>query len=95
MRFSSSERDVPAQVDVWRTSIGGDQPIFNKGQSNRMLISEPGNAERVITVGAWISREQWTGCNGVTSDFFSTPAGSLALFSSPGPTRDGQHEAGP
>jgi hypothetical protein len=89
VRFSSSS-DVPAQVDVWRTSIGGDQPIFNKGQSNRMLISEPGNAERVITVGAWISREQWTGCNGVTSDFFSTPAGSLALFSSPGPTRDGR-----
>ena len=81
---------APAQLDMWRTSSGPDQPIFNEGLSERMVISEPGNAERVITVGAWISREHWTGCNGVISDFFTTPAGSLALFSSPGPTRDGR-----
>jgi subtilisin family serine protease len=81
----------PAQLDMWRTSVGGpEQSEFRQGLTDRMLISEPGNAEQVITAGAWVTRRYWTGCNGVTSDFSSMPVGSLATFSSPGPTRDGR-----
>src|SRR6185503_5986183 len=40
---------------------------------------------------AWVSRISWTGCNGVVTSYSGMPAaGSLAPFSSPGPTRDGR-----
>src|SRR5262249_51119478 len=65
------------------TFIDGNAPDHEQ-------ITEPGNGDSVITVGAWVSRATWTGCNGVDSRFAATPVGWLAEFSSPGPTRVGR-----
>jgi len=47
----------------------------------------------VITVGAYVTRQSWTGCNGVVTSFAGTPAaGNLAPYSSPGMTRDGRQK---
>ena len=81
------------RVDLWRhLATPGLTASFAIGNApERELVSEPGNAPNVITVGAWVSRTSWTGCNGVPASYSGTPAaGSLAPFSSPGPTRDGR-----
>ena len=81
------------RVDMWRfLATQGLSANFVSGNSpTQELISEPGNAAQVITVGAWVGRTGWTGCNGVAGTYSGTPpVGNLASFSSPGPTRDGR-----
>ena len=83
------------RVDLWRFyASGGLTANFIAGnQPTRELISEPGNAPNVITVGSYVTRTVWTACNGTVSNFSSTPAaGGLSTFSSPGPTRDGRQK---
>ena len=81
------------EVDLWRHLLApGMTASFVTGNSpGQELISEPGNAANVLTVGAWVSRNGWTGCNGVATSYAGMPAaGALAPFSAPGPTRDGR-----
>jgi subtilisin family serine protease len=81
------------QVDLWRfLAAPGVTANFVAGnQPTRELVTEPGNAPGVITVGAYVTRQSWIACNGVSNSFGGVPAaGNLATFSSPGPTRDGR-----
>jgi subtilisin family serine protease len=83
------------EVDLWR--FAADPAVtanFVTGNlATQELVSEPGNASGVITVGAYVTRTSWTGCNGVVTSFAGTPAaGNLAPYSSPGRTRDGRQK---
>lgn len=73
------------RVDGWVTSPGYGR--FGEGDA-AMTIAEPGNAFRVITVGAYTTRNRWISRAGEQiSDY---RLWELAPFSSRGPTRDGR-----
>jgi subtilisin family serine protease len=83
------------RVDLWRfyTSSASVGASFVTGASNDVLVTEPGNTDSLITVGAYITRVSWTGCNGTGATYSNMPGpGNLAPFSSPGPTRDGREK---
>jgi subtilisin family serine protease len=61
-------------------------------------IGAPGTATKVITVGAYTTKKQWTDINATTwtitsswcGSSFTDTLGDIACFSSRGPTRDGR-----
>jgi minor extracellular serine protease Vpr len=61
-------------------------------------IGSPGTATKVITVGAYTTKKQWTDINATTwtitsswcGSSFTDTLGDIACFSSRGPTRDGR-----
>lgn len=73
------------RVDGWVEDPDTGQ--FREGDSN-YTISEPGNAQRVITVGAYVTQNRWTSVAGEQTG--DGTVGALASFSSRGPTRDGR-----
>ncbi|MGY4707332.1 S8 family serine peptidase [Candidatus Bipolaricaulota sp. J31] len=80
---------VPAplggRVDGWVSSP--DYGHFVEG-GPEMTIAEPGNAFRVITVGAYVTRNRWISQAGEQISEYRL--WELAPFSSHGPTRDGR-----
>jgi subtilisin family serine protease len=77
--------------------------IFNSsGQATRFtsdvqfggFVAEPGTARNAITVGAHVSKLQWTDLDQIPHDlrdfFFGITVGARASFSNIGPTRDGR-----
>ena len=73
------------RVDGWIENPSAAQ--FREGDTT-MTIAEPGNAQRVITVGAYITKTRWTSVSGEQTA--EGEVGALASFSSRGPTRDGR-----
>ncbi|MCS7239980.1 MAG: S8 family serine peptidase [Candidatus Bipolaricaulota bacterium] len=74
------------RIDGWIESSSMGE--FLEGDGN-MSIAEPGNAERVITVGAYVTKTSWASQAGVyKAEGYELQA--LAPFSSRGPTRDGR-----
>jgi len=74
------------RFDMWITA--GDAAIA--GGDSMMTIDEPGNADRVITVGSYNTKATWPSLSG-TQDYTGVyPLGALSEFSSRGPTRDGR-----
>lgn len=74
------------RFDAW---ILSEAAHINGGDSS-MTIDEPGNANDVITVGAYTTKLTWPSMAG-TQDFSGVyPLNDLAPFSSRGPTRDGR-----
>ncbi|HHR84995.1 MAG TPA: hypothetical protein ENL23_01450, partial [Candidatus Acetothermia bacterium] len=76
------------RFDGWITSndgriIGGD---------TEETIDEPGNANKVITVGSFNTKAQWPSLAGQQDFSSSTQIGALSYFSSIGPTRDGRQK---
>ncbi|MDX1674802.1 MAG: S8 family serine peptidase [Longimicrobiales bacterium] len=59
------------------------------GTSNRYLVGVPASADRVIGVGAHVTRHQWEGVDGPVSSPARESMGDIGFFSSPGPRRDG------
>jgi len=57
--------------------------------SDGMTVSIPGTAEKVITVGAYMTRNRWVTQSGRTVDIGGV-AGSLEYYSGRGPTADGR-----
>lgn len=87
------------EVDLWRFYVAGSNGssattanFTSYVQSTEELISEPGNADSLVTVGAYVTRQDWTGCNGTLATYGDPPAGNLTTFSSPGPTRTGSQK---
>jgi len=86
---------VDGHFDAW---IQGAE--FSTDVDDRMRIGMPGTARNAITVGAYVTKDQWTDVNGILrrcTDILSAstcaPAvGDLAAFSSDGPTRDGRQK---
>jgi len=74
------------RFDAWVTTSAGTIV----GGDGTSTIDEPGNADRVITVGAFNSKATWPSLAG-DQDYSATyPTGALSSFSSRGPTRDGR-----
>lgn len=76
------------RFDGWITSsdgtiIGGD---------SLLTVDEPGNANKVITVGSFNTKAQWASLAGQPDFLASTQLGALSYFSSLGPTRDGRQK---
>jgi subtilisin family serine protease len=80
---------------IWFTSFGasGLEALWSAPDLSR-LISVPGTAFNVTTVGAYMTKYEWVSMDGQPPYHFAgtvpTDVGKLANFSSPGPTRDGR-----
>lgn len=72
--------------DAWVTSSAGTL----EGGDSSSTIDEPGNAHRVITVGAFNSKNTWPSLSGDQDFSGEYPRDALSKFSSHGPTRDGR-----
>jgi subtilisin family serine protease len=57
---------------------------------NSRIISEPGNANNIITVGSFNTKNSWVNANGATVSANGFDINEVSYFSSPGPTRDGR-----
>lgn len=77
---------IPGRVDGWIES--SSMGFFAEGDG-QMTIAEPGNAEQVITVGAYVTKVSWVSVAGRQRAEGYEP-NNLAPFSSRGPTRDGR-----
>jgi len=87
-RVTLSHHGGPGRFDGW---VGlGSFGQFSASDS-AITISEPGNAARVITVGAYVTKTRWDSVLGRSFGFSrGTVTGGMAPFSSSGPTRDGR-----
>ena len=83
--------------DAWPINLtfGTRSDSYWKPGDARMTVGTPGTAMKVITVGAYTTKKQWTDVAGSPQTFTSwcDPAGNdvlgdIACFSSRGPTRD-------
>jgi subtilisin family serine protease len=85
-RITVSDAGGGGQFDAWVTSgtatlIGGD---------SMSTVDEPGNADNVITVGAYTTKTTWPSQSGDQDYTSQYTVGTMAYFSSRGPTRDGR-----
>ena len=85
-RIAIGDTSGGGRFDMWVTSgtatlIGGDPTL---------TIDEPGNADNVITVGAYTTKAAWSSQSGNQDYTSQYTVGTLASFSSRGPTRDGR-----
>jgi len=83
------------EVDLWRyfNSPGTTANFVVGNQPFEEMVIEPGNAPNVITVGAYSSKQFFVDCTGINQSLpGGSAAGTLAGFSSPGPTRDGRQK---
>ena len=85
-RIAISDSGGGGRFDLWVTSGSG---TIVGGDSAR-TIDEPGNADTVITVGAYTSKATWPSQSGIQDYSSQYTLGALASFSSQGPTRDGR-----
>lgn len=60
------------------------------GFTNSHLISTPATARDVVTVGAFVTQHCWDALAGTFCWQSREKVGDIAVFSSPGPTRDGR-----
>lgn len=85
---------VKGTVNVWATSdsITGNTQFVSplKFLTDSKKIGAPGAAAQVITVGAFTTRTQWPLKNGTIQTASGVEDGKIAMFSSPGPLRDGR-----
>ncbi len=64
--------------------------VLEGGTTNRYLVTIPATADRVIAVGAHVTRRYWDGVGDVVQSWEANEdVGDIAFFSSPGPRRDG------
>ena len=85
-RITVSDAGGGGRFDAWVTSgtaalIGGD---------SASTVDEPGNADNVITVGAYTTKATWPSQSGDQDYTSQYTVGTMAYFSSRGPTRDGR-----
>ena len=85
LELTFSPRPHGGRIDGWVTSP--QYGSFEEGDP-WMTIAEPGNARRVITVGAYVTRNRWESQSG--TNHYDHPLWELTPFSSHGPTRDGR-----
>lgn len=90
--FVPNTPGLTREVDLWRffSSAGLTANFVTGNQPNEELISEPGNADAIITAAGWVTKQSWTNCAGTAASFNPAAVGTIAWFSSPGPTRDGR-----
>ena len=79
---------------IWYNTFGSVPSLANwtLGTADQTdLLSIPGSSKNVTTVGAYTTKSRWVAADGQTYSWNPEPTnGTLATFSSPGPTRDGR-----
>jgi hypothetical protein len=79
---------------IWFNSFGaGQAKAFWQAPDLTRLVTVPGTALSVTTVGGYTTKYEWLSRNGSMNHFdgtFLADIGKLSSFSSPGPTRDGR-----
>ena len=85
-QIAISDSGGGGRFDMWVTT--GTATLA--GGNSTLTIDEPGNADRVITVGAYTSKATWPSQSGNQNYTSEYSVGTLASFSSRGPTRDGR-----
>jgi subtilisin family serine protease len=84
---------VPAGGDyhLWLvgSAFGGQVAGLEGGTTNRYLVGVPASADRVLAVGAHVTRHGWMGVEEEQLFPIREERGDIAYFSSPGPRRDG------
>ena len=85
-KITISDMSGGGRFDLWVTSgtatlVGGD---------TASTVDEPGNADNVIAVGAYTTKATWPSQGGNQDYTSEYTVGTLAYFSSRGPTRDGR-----
>lgn len=94
--LAANQLKTSGNWDAWVDTIGCEFPgaSFIPGNGYEIdthdTVGIPGNAKDVVTVGAYITKISWRGENGNTLGSSSFIIGSIAPFSSWGPTRDGR-----
>ena len=76
-------------IDVWLTNNSMEVSV-KEGLVDDGKLSIPGTARHAITVGAFVSKKEWTDVDGNRLTFKTAEqvtVGDLAAFSSPGPVR--------
>jgi subtilisin family serine protease len=71
------------------STFGATGAVLEGGTTNRFLVGIPASADRVIAVGAHVTRHGWEGVEEEQLFPFREQMGDIAYFSSPGPRRDG------
>jgi minor extracellular serine protease Vpr len=71
------------------STFGETGAVLEGGTTNRYLVGVPASADRVIAVGAHVTRHGWEGVEEEQVFPFREQLGDIAYFSSPGPRRDG------
>lgn len=83
----------PGTYHLWiaGSSLVSDRvPALSGGTTDRYLVGVPATADRIIAVGAHVTRHRWTGVGGDPESWQAQEdLGDIAYFSSPGPRRDG------
>ncbi|MDE2058529.1 MAG: S8 family serine peptidase [candidate division NC10 bacterium] len=83
----SGQAVVSGRFDGW---IDGDA-TFSDHVDLTSVVGIPGTARHAVTVGAHVTKNQWTDTLGRTWSLITNSSiGDLAFFSSPGPSRDGR-----
>ena len=84
--FGASEKVLNGRFDLYLPGQAGAS--FGLGTEKRYMISSPGNAAKVITVGSSDFRSEWENADGQISRF-NLREGEVSDYSNPGPRRDG------
>jgi subtilisin family serine protease len=75
------------RIDGW--AVYGDNEFDPPYGNTDMTVGSPGTATKILTVGAYTTKRQWTDKCGRSWQTFETLQ-AIASFSSKGPTRDGR-----
>jgi subtilisin family serine protease len=89
IRIRGSKGTGSGRFDMW--IYAGNADFIAADADTLLHVGTPGASKNAITVGAYVSKRTWTDDNGV-NHFSSVVLGDEAVFSSPGPTRDGRQK---
>ncbi len=97
------QQDRPPKAGTWTVRLEGTSGHFDAWLAASSMEAElldhlddtikigvPGSARNVITVGAYVTKREWTDLDGHRLQSSDRQIGDFCLFSSPGPTRDGR-----
>jgi hypothetical protein len=74
----------------FQLGAAGAAAVFSSDVDETDLVSSPGSAAQAITVGAFISKVNWTGLDAASHSYVGlAPAGVIANYSALGPLRNG------
>jgi len=82
--FSNSAKVSSGNVDFYAPNVRVAD--FGRGGTKSGMVGSPGNANNVITVGAYNFRKNWTNMTG-TETMYSFDVGEISEYSSPGGRR--------
>lgn len=90
IRFTPLTGKEVTKMNSWVVFSSIDDVHLDPSTFRRHTVTIPGTAEGAITVGAYSSRTTWSDSSGSEWLLTSVTRGSIASFSSGGPTRDGR-----